>query len=245
MRYDLPELEPILKETYGIILYQEQVMQIAGGISGYSMGEADILRRAMGKKEPAVMAAQKERFCTGAVSRGFPSDKAESLFVLIEKFAGYGFNKSHSAAYAYITYQTAFLKAHYPLEFLAALFTSEINNPTTLTKHIQESREDGVVLLPPSLNDSERNFTVEGDHLRFGLAGVKNVGDNAIRAILDVGKKGLFKSFSGFLERINHTKVNKKVIESLIQAGAFDSFGLARARLLSGLKLQWNVPRPH
>ena len=182
------------------------------------------------------MAAQKERFCTGAVSREFPSDKAESLFFLIEKFAGYGFNKSHSAAYAYITYQTAFLKAHYPLEFLAALFTSEINNPTTLTKHIQESREDGIVLLPPSINESERNFTVEGDHLRFGLAGVKNVGDNAIRAILDVRKKGLFKSFSGFLERINHTKVNKKVIESFIQAGAFDSLGLARARLLNNLE---------
>jgi DNA polymerase-3 subunit alpha len=236
VQYDLPELEPILNETYGIILYQEQVMQIAGAISGYSMGEADILRRAMGKKEPAVMAAQKERFCTGAVSRGFPAAKANSLFVLIEKFAGYGFNKSHSAAYAYITYQTAFVKAHYSLEFLAALFTSEINNPTTLTKHIQESREDGVVLLPPSLNDSERNFTVEGNHLRFGLAGVKNVGDNAIRAILDARKKGPFKSFSSFLERINQTKVNKKVIESLIQAGAFDNFGLARARLLNGLE---------
>ena len=128
------------------------------------------------------------------------------------------------------------MKAHYPLEFLAALFTSEINNPTTLTKHIQESREDGIVLLPPSLNDSERNFTVEGNNLRFGLAGVKNVGDNAIRAIIDARKKGFFKSFSSFLERINHTKVNKKVIESLIQAGAFDSLGLARARLLNGLE---------
>jgi DNA polymerase-3 subunit alpha len=234
--YDLPELESILKETYGIILYQEQVMQIAGEISGYSMGEADILRRAMGKKEPAVMAAQKERFCTGAVKRSFPADKAEALFILIEKFAGYGFNKSHSAAYAYITYQTAFLKAHYPLEFLAALFTSEINNPTTLTKHIQEAREDGVVLLPPSLNASDRDFTVEGNQLRFGLAGVKNVGDNAIRAIIDARKKGQFTSFSNFLERINQTKVNKKVIESLIQAGFFDSLGLARARLFNGLE---------
>ena len=236
VQYDLPELEPILQETYGIILYQEQVMQIAGVISGYSMGEADILRRAMGKKEPAVMAAQKERFCTGAVSRGFPAGKAESLFNLIEKFAGYGFNKSHSAAYAYITYQTAFLKAHYPLEFLAALFTSEINNPTTLTKHIQEAREDGIVLLPPSINDSDRNFTVEGNQIRFGLAGVKNVGDNAIRAIVDVRKKGHFNTLSNFLERINLTKVNKKVIESLIQAGAFDNLGLARARLLNGLE---------
>jgi DNA polymerase III subunit alpha len=234
--YDLPELEPILKETYGIILYQEQVMQIAGVISGYSMGEADILRRAMGKKEPAVMAAQKERFCTGAVSQGFPAGKAAALFNLIEKFAGYGFNKSHSAAYAYITYQTAYLKAHYPLEFLAALFTSEINNSTALTKHIQEAREDGVVLLPPSLNDSERHFTVENQQLRFGLAGVKNVGDNAIRAIIDARKKGPFSSFTNFLERINHSKVNKKVIEALIQAGAFDNLGIARARLLNGLE---------
>ncbi len=234
--YDLPELEPILKETYGIILYQEQVMQIAGVISGYSMGEADILRRAMGKKEPAVMAAQQERFCTGAVGCGFPAAKADSLFNLIEKFAGYGFNKSHSAAYAYITYQTAYLKAQYPLEFLAALFTSEINNPTALTKHIQEAREDGVVLLPPGLNASERDFTVEGQQLRFGLAGVKNVGDNAIRAIVEARKKGPFTSFSNFLERINHSKVNKKVIESLIQAGAFDSFGIPRARLFDGLE---------
>ncbi|WP_449245300.1 DNA polymerase III subunit alpha [Desulfobacca acetoxidans] len=234
--YELPELEPILKETYGIILYQEQVMQIAGIISGYSMGEADILRRAMGKKEPAVMAAQKERFCSGAVSRGFPLAKAEKLFHLIEKFAGYGFNKSHSAAYAYITYQTAYLKAHYPLEFLAALFTSEINSPTTLTKHIQEAREDGIVLLPPSLNASERDFTVEGSQIRFGLAGVKNVGDNAIKAILEARKKGPFTSLGNFLERANQTKVNKKVLESLIQAGALDFLGINRARLFGGVE---------
>ncbi|MGQ9920734.1 MAG: DNA polymerase III subunit alpha [Desulfobacca sp.] len=234
--YDLPELEPILQETYGIILYQEQVMQIAGVISGYSMGEADILRRAMGKKEPAVMAAQKERFVNGAVQRGTPAAKAEALFHLIEKFAGYGFNKSHSAAYAYITYQTAYVKAHYPLEFLAALFTSEINNPTTLSKHIQEAREDGVVLLPPCINASERVFTVEGQQLRFGLAGVKNVGETAIRAILEARKRGPFSSFSNFLERLQQTRVNKKVIEALIQAGAFDSLGISRARLWHGLE---------
>ena len=234
--YDLPELEPILKETYGIILYQEQVMQIASAVSGYSLGEADILRRAMGKKEPAVMAAQKERFCTGAVQRRFPADKAEALFNLIEKFAGYGFNKSHSAAYAYITYQTAYVKAHYPLEFLAALFTSEINSPTTLSKHIQEAREDGVALLPPSINCSERVFTVEGDQLRFGLAGVKNVGETAIRAMIEARKKGPFVSFSDFLERTSQTRVNKKVIEALIQAGAFDSLGISRARLWEGLE---------
>lgn len=236
VEYLLPELEPILRETYGIILYQEQVMQIAAVVSGYTLGEADILRRAMGKKEPAVMAAQKERFIKGAVERGFAADKAEILFNLIEKFAGYGFNKSHSAAYALITYQTAYLKAHYPLEFLAALFTSEINNSTTLTRHIQEARENGVSLLPIDINASERDFKVENGAIRFGLAGVKNVGDSAIRAILEERRNGPFASFTDFLIRTQQKKVNRKVIEALIQAGAFDSLRLARARLLAGLE---------
>ncbi|OPX19531.1 MAG: DNA polymerase III subunit alpha [Desulfobacca sp. 4484_104] len=234
--YLLPELEPILKETYGIILYQEQVMQIAALISGYSLGEADILRRAMGKKEPAVMAAQRQRFCDGAAQKGFPPDKAATLFNLIEKFAGYGFNKSHSAAYALIAYQTAYVKAHYPLEFMAALLTSEINNTTTLTKHIQEARDQGITLLPPDLNSSERDFTVEAGQLRFGLAGVKNVGENAIRAILEARKKGPFTSFQNFLERVSQSRVNKKVLEGLIQGGAVDSLQPNRARLFQGLE---------
>ncbi|MFP3869125.1 MAG: DNA polymerase III subunit alpha [Desulfobacteraceae bacterium] len=234
--YLLPELEPILKETYGIILYQEQVMQIAALISGYSLGEADILRRAMGKKEPAVMAAQRQRFCEGAARQGFPADKAETLFNLIEKFAGYGFNKSHSAAYALISYQTAYVKAHYPLEFLAALFTSEINNTTTLSKHIQEARDHGVTLLPPDLNKSERDFVVEDGQIRFGLAGVKNIGENAIRSIIEARKKGPFTSFQNFLERVSQHRVNKKVLEALIQSGAVDSLQPNRARLFQGLE---------
>lgn len=234
--YLLPELAPILKETYGIILYQEQVMQIAAAISGYSLGEADILRRAMGKKEPAVMAAQRERFIAGAVQRGFPPEKAETLFNLIEKFAGYGFNKSHSAAYALIAYQTAYLKARYPLEFRAALFTSEMNNSTTLAKHIQEAREQGITVLPPDLNRSDRDFTVENGQIRFGLAGIKNVGENAIRSILEARKKGPFTSFQNFLERVSPTRINKKVLEALIESGACDALYPSRARLFQGLE---------
>jgi DNA polymerase-3 subunit alpha len=233
--YLLPELEPILQETYGVILYQEQVMQIAAEISGYSLAEADILRRAMGKKIPEVMATQKERFVSGAKERGFPKGKAQALFTLIEKFAGYGFNKSHSAAYALIAYQTAYLKAHYPLEFLAALLNSEINQTTSLAKHIMEAREQGLALLPPDINLSRRDFSVEDGRVRYGLAGVKNVGSGAIQEILEARKQGLFESFSDFLERVNLTRVNRKVIEALIQAGAFDIQEKNRARLLAGL----------
>jgi DNA polymerase-3 subunit alpha len=234
--YLLPQLEPLLNETYGIILYQEQVMQIAAAISGYSLAEADILRRAMGKKDPAVFAAQRQRFATGAKDKGIPKDKATALFNLIEKFAGYGFNKSHSAAYALIAYQTAFLKAHYPLEFLAALLNCEINQTTTMAKHIMEAREQGIELLPPDINRSDRDFTVEEGKVRFGLAGVKNVGVGAILNILEARKSSPITGFGDLLERGNLTKVNKKVLEALIQAGAFDSLVPQRARLWEGLE---------
>ncbi len=233
--YLLPELAPILKETYGIVLYQEQVMQIAAAISGYSLAEADILRRAMGKKEPAVMAAQRQRFISGAQTRGSPKDKAQLLFNLIEKFAGYGFNKSHSAAYALIAYQTGYLKAHYPLQFLAALLNSEIHQTTSLAKHIMEAREQGIELLPPDINRGDKDFTVEDGKVRFGLAGVKNVGVGAIQNILEARGTGLFQCFRDFLERVNLTRVNRKVLEALIQGGAFDSLHPQRARLLAGL----------
>ncbi|MBI4794307.1 MAG: DNA polymerase III subunit alpha [Deltaproteobacteria bacterium] len=234
--YLLPQLEPLLNETYGIILYQEQVMQIAATISGYSLAEADILRRAMGKKDPVVFAAQRERFVTGAKAKGIPQDKAQALFNLIEKFAGYGFNKSHSAAYALIAYQTAYLKAHYPLEFLAALLNCEINQTTSLAKHIMEAREQGIELLPPDINRSDRDFTVEDGKVRFGLAGVKNVGVGAILDILEARKASPITGFGDLLERANLTKVNKKVLEALIQAGAFDSLLPQRARLWEGLE---------
>jgi DNA polymerase-3 subunit alpha len=233
--YLLPELEHILQETYGIILYQEQVMQIAAAISGYSLAEADILRRAMGKKIPEVMAAQRERFVSGAVAKGVSAATAVALFNLIEKFAGYGFNKSHSAAYALIAYQTAFLKAHYPLEFLAALLNSEINNTTSLAKHIMEAREQGIQLLPPDINKSDRDFTVEDGKVRFGLAGVKNVGVGAILEALEARKNGKFTGLGNLLSRLNLTKVNRKVLEALIQAGAFDTLEPNRARLMAGL----------
>jgi DNA polymerase-3 subunit alpha len=234
--YLLPQLEPLLNETYGIILYQEQVMQIAAAISGYSLAEADILRRAMGKKDPAVFAAQRQRFVTGAQGKGIAKDKATALFNLIEKFAGYGFNKSHSAAYALIAYQTAYLKAHYPLEFLAALLNSEINQTTALAKHIMEAREQGIELLPPDINRSDRDFTVEEGKVRFGLGGVKNVGAGAILDILEARQASPFTGFWDLLERISLTRVNKKVLEALIQAGAFDSLLPQRARLLAGLE---------
>ena len=228
--YLLPELEPILKETYGIILYQEQVMQIAAAVAGYSLAAADNLRRAMGKKVKEVMAAEREPFVKGAVARGVPEDKALVLFDLIEKFAGYGFNKSHSAAYALVAYHTAYLKAHYPLEFLAALLNSEIHQTTALAKHILEARDQGIELLPPDINLSQRDFAVEDGRVRYGLAGVKNVGGGAIQEILEARERGRFTSFSDFLERVNLTKVNRKVLEALIQAGAFEALEPNRAR---------------
>jgi DNA polymerase-3 subunit alpha len=235
--YSLPQLASILQETYGIILYQEQVMQIAAEVSGFSLAEADILRRAMGKKIPEVMAAQRERFVSGAVERDTPKAKADDLFTLIEKFAGYGFNKSHSAAYALIAYQTAYLKAHYPLEFLAALLNSEINQTTSLAKHIMEAREQGLVLLPPDINLSQRDFSVEDGRVRYGMAGVKNAGSGAIQELVETRKSGRFESFSDFLERVNLSRVNRKVIEALIQAGAFDALEKNRERLFAGLDM--------
>jgi DNA polymerase-3 subunit alpha len=236
VEYPLPQLMPILQETYGVILYQEQVMQIAAAVSGFSLAEADLLRRAMGKKDQAVMAAQRDRFVTGAKAGGIPMAKAQELFSLIEKFAGYGFNKSHSAAYALIAYQTAYLKAHYPLEFLAAVLNSEINNTAALAKHIMEARDQGIELRAPDINFSDRDFTVEDGKVRYGLAGVKNVGLGAIQEILEARGPGRFESFRDFLERISLNKVNRKVLEALIMAGAFDGLQPRRARLLAGLE---------
>jgi DNA polymerase-3 subunit alpha len=235
VEYFLPQIKPILQETYGVILYQEQVMQIAAAVSGFSLAEADLLRRAMGKKDPVVMAAQRDRFVSGAVERGVAKARATELFNLIEKFAGYGFNKSHSAAYALVAYQTAYLKAHYPLEFLAAVLNSEINNTAALAKHIMEARDQGIELLPPDINRSDRDFTVEDGKVRYGLSGVKNVGLGAIQEVLEARGPGRFESFRDFLERISLNKVNRKVLESLIQAGAFDPLQPRRSRLMAGL----------
>ena len=231
VEYALPELEGILKDTLGVIVYQEQVMQISNVLASYSLGEADLLRRAMGKKKPEEMAKQRERFMNGADAAGHPKETAGEIFDQMEKFAGYGFNKSHSAAYALLAYQTAYLKTHYPMEFMAALLTSETSKPENVVKYIAECKEMGIRVEPPDVQTSGAQFTPlvspGGDAIRFGLAAVKNVGGNAIEAILkaraEVG--GRFKSLWEFCEKVDLRVMNKRVLESLIKAGALDSLG--------------------
>jgi DNA polymerase-3 subunit alpha len=231
VEYMLPELEGILKETLGVIVYQEQVMQISNVLANYSLGEADLLRRAMGKKKPEEMAQQRERFMAGAEAAGHKKATAGEIFDQMEKFAGYGFNKSHSAAYALLAYQTAYLKTHYPVEFMAALLTSETSKPENVVKYIGECKEMGISVEPPDVQDSGAQFTPHdspnGQAIRFGLAAVKNVGGNAIESIMkaraEVG--GRFKSLWEFCEKVDLRVMNKRVIESLIKAGALDSLG--------------------
>jgi len=240
VEYLLDDLEPLLKETLGVIVYQEQVMQISSAIAGYSLGGADLLRRAMGKKDPAAMAEQREIFMKGAAEKNHPKDKAGALFDLILQFAGYGFNKSHSSAYALLAYHTAYLKTHYPVEFMAALLTSETSKPENVVKYIQECREMGITVLPPDVQISDANFTPTADAIRFGLAAIKNVGGNAIETIAnsrnklkDEGKPG-FASLWDFCEQVELRLLNKRVLESLIKAGAMDSFG-PRARVFAAV----------
>jgi DNA polymerase-3 subunit alpha len=234
VKYMLPELQSILRETHGTILYQEQVMEIASKVAGFSMGQADLLRRAMGKKKSKEMQLQKEFFVEGAVKRGVSKHKATELFNLCAKFAGYGFNKSHSTAYGVISYQTAYLKANYPKEFMAALLTSVMGNTDKVTAYINECRRIGVKVLAPDINESYRNFTVIKDGIRFGLSAIKNVGVAAIDSIIETKKKdGPFSSLADFCQRVDSRAVNKKVVESLIKSGAFDSFGQGRAYQLN------------
>jgi DNA polymerase-3 subunit alpha len=230
--YDLPALKEILSETYGVILYQEQVMQIASSLAGYSLGEADILRRAMGKKKADEMASQRARFIKGALERGLPQRKIEKIFDLMEQFAGYGFNKSHSAAYAYLAFVTAYLKAHYPVDFMAALLTSETGNPAKIAKYINECREMGITVLPPDVNSSDWNFTPVGEAIRFGLGAVKNLGPSAVEAIRVAREEsGRFHSIYQFCELVDLGSINRRMIESLIRAGAMDSFEGTRSQL--------------
>src|ERR1700723_669351 len=223
----LPELEGILKETLGVIVYQEQVMRIANVLASYSLGEADLLRRAMGKKDPKAMAEQRDRFMSGAAALGHPKAPVVEIFDQMAKFSGYGFNKSHSAAYALVAYQTAYLKTHYPVEFMAALLTSETSKPENVVKYIQECKEMGISLEPPDVQVSGAQFTPHGEAIRFGLAAVKNVGGNAIESIKKAREElgGSFKSFWEFCEKVDLRVMNKRVIESLIKAGALDSLG--------------------
>ena len=224
--YELPQLKDILEETYGVILYQEQVMQIASRLAGFSLGQADILRRAMGKKKAEEMAAQRQKFLAGCKANIIPDKKAENIFDLMEEFAGYGFNKSHSCAYALLAYQTAYLKSHYPVEFMAALLTSETGNTERVVKYINEARGMGITVLPPDVNESDLYFTPVGEAIRFGLAAIKNVGENTAKAIRDTRQeKGAFRTLFDFCERIDSRFLNKRVFESLIKSGAMDSLG--------------------
>jgi DNA polymerase III subunit alpha len=235
IEYELPELKEILQETLGVIVYQEQVMQIANRLAGYSLGEADLLRRAMGKKKPEEMAQQRERFIEGAAQRKYPPKKVEKIFDLMAQFAGYGFNKSHSAAYALLAYHTAYLKTHYPVEFMAALLTSVTGSTDDVVKYINECREMGIAVEAPDINVSDANFTPHGESIRFGLAAVKNVGGNAIESIVAARKKlGLFKDIFEFCEHVDLRLLNKRVLESLIKSGAMDSMG-RRAQLMAVL----------
>jgi DNA polymerase-3 subunit alpha len=237
VQYDLPELKELLEETYGVIVYQEQVMQISNRLAGYSLGDADLLRRAMGKKNAEDMAKQRERFIAGAVERGFPQKKIEKIFDLMEQFAGYGFNKSHSAAYAYLAYVTAYLKAHYPVDFMAALLTSETGNTAKVVKYINECREMGITVLPPDVNHSDWSFTPDGEAIRFGLGAVKNLGQSAVEAVGRARQEGGgFRSLYDFCERVDLAALNRRMIESLIRAGAMDSLDGARSQKFAAVE---------
>ncbi len=230
--YEMPELKEILEETYGVILYQEQVMQIANRLAGFSLGEADILRRAMGKKKKEEMARQRDKFMAGCLAHKVPEKKGEKIFDLMEEFAGYGFNKSHSCAYALLAYQTAYLKTHYPVEFVAAMLTSETGNMDKVVKYIHEARGMGITVLPPDVNTSDLNFTPTGEQIRFGLSAIKNVGENTVKGILEARSRlGRFTSLFQFCEEIDSRLVNRRVVESLIKSGAMDSLGARRAQL--------------
>ncbi|HSB33848.1 MAG TPA: DNA polymerase III subunit alpha, partial [Nitrospirota bacterium] len=257
--YELPQLEPILKDTYGVIVYQEQVMQISRTLAGYSLGQADLLRRAMGKKDPEVMAKEKVPFLKGAEKQGIDLKKAEAIFDLMAKFAEYGFNKSHSAAYALITYQTAYLKAHYPVEYMAALLTSEVADTDKVVKYIYEARQMNIDILPPDVNESRWDFTVIEAHdresiepgstigrIRFGLAAVKNVGISAIEAMIEAREaKGTFTSLCDFCKKVDQRRVNRRVIEALIKCGAFDFTSARRAQMMEAIDMMMEDAARH
>ena len=236
-KYLVPAMQPILEETYGVIVYQEQVMQIAQAIANYSLGQADLLRKAMGKKDRAIMEKERLSFVSGALGNGYTREKADAIFDYIEPFARYGFNKSHSVAYALLAYQTAWLKVHYPRHFMAALLTSEMDKTENVVKFINETSQMGIDLLPPDINESNFSFTVVGSNIRFGLGAVKGVGESAIESILGARRSiGRFSSLFEFCEQVDLRACNKKVIEALIKSGSFDSFGLPRKGLFDQLE---------
>lgn len=239
--YPHPLLEPVLKETYGVTIYQEQVMQIAQVLAGYSLEDADNLRRAMGKKKKEVMQEERAKFLKGAAKNKLPDKLAGEIFDAMETFAAYGFNKSHAAAYAFISFQTAYLKAHYPQEFMAALMTLEMGDINKTYKNIAECRLQNISVLPPDVNESEEDFTVSGESIRFGLGAVKGVGSKAIEAIQIARQEGSFSDLYDFSTRVHGTQVNKRVMESLTKCGALDSFGAMRAQLTASVEevMRW------
>lgn len=237
-RYLHPSLEPILKDTYGVMIYQEQVMQVVSQLAGFTLAQADLLRRGMAKKKPELVAAQRVRFIEGAVSRGIDRQVAEQVFSAIERFAGYAFNRSHAAAYAVLAYRTAYLKAHYPLPYMVALLTSVMGSSDDVALYVDECRRLGVKLLPPDVNRGEFEFSIEKDEtgrdaIRFGLGAIKNLGRAAIESILQARRQGAFRSLHDFCERVDSRLLNRRAVESLIKAGAFDSLGAKRAQLLA------------
>lgn len=234
-QYLFPELKPVLQETYGVIVYQEQVMKIASVIAGYSLGGADLLRRAMGKKKPEEMAKQKSIFLAGAEKLGFDSQKSDKLFELMAYFAGYGFNKSHSAAYALIAYHTAYLKAHYPKEFVAATLSFETSDPDKLTEYLHKAKEMDVKIFPPCVNRSSAEFVAVDEGVLFGLSGVKGLGEACLHEILEQRQKQPFSSLMDFCRRVNLRTANKRVLENLIYSGAMDSLPGNRAQKLAKL----------
>lgn len=238
IRYEHPKLEPILKETYGIMVYQEQIMQIASVLAGFSLAQADILRKAMGKKIPEVMEKQRMHFISGCVKNGIKETLASKIFDLIEYFSGYGFNKSHSTAYALISYRTAYLKANYPVEFMNALLTSERDNTDKIVEYVNEAGRMGLSVLPPDINESECLFkAVDQTSIRFGLLAIKNVGRGAAESIVAARVSGRFNSLEELCQRIDLRLANKKVLESLIKCGALDSFNMPRAQMVAALEM--------
>src|SRR5258705_5877812 len=223
-KYELSQPGPILSETYGVIAYQEQVMRIAQALAGFTLGQADVLRKAMGKKDPKVMAKQRDTFMAGARTLGINEKKAAKIFDLMEYFAGYGFPKAHSTAYAYLAYQTAYLKANYPWHFAASLLTIEAQNTDKLAVYLAEARERGIPVLAPDINESQLRFVVDTDKgVRFGLTAIKNVGEGAIQSMVDVrAGHGRITSLVALCEHVDLRLVNKRVFESLTKAGAFD-----------------------
>lgn len=223
VRYLVPEMKDILSNTFGVLVYQEQIMQLAQKLAGYTLSEADLMRRAMGKKKREEMALHEQKFVNGAVERGIKKEKAEKIFSLMDKFSDYGFPRSHAVAYAYLAFQTAYLKAHYPEHFYAAVLSSEAQDAAKVFKYSKELRSQGIKLLPPDVNESYAGFTPTTGAIRYGLAAIKGLGLSTVNSIIEVRQAGSFKSFFEFTERMAHNGLNKRVLEGLVGAGAFDS----------------------